>query len=89
MLSGGERQRVAIARAIVKDPEVIIADEPTGNLDSKNSIEVMNIIKSISRDRLVILVTHERELAKFYSDRIIEISDGKIVKDYEMLIIMN
>jgi len=83
MLSGGERQRVAIARAIVKDPEVIIADEPTGNLDSKNSIEVMNIIKSISRDRLVILVTHERELAKFYSDRIIEISDGKIVKDYE------
>ena len=83
MLSGGERQRVAIARAIVKDPEVIIADEPTGNLDSKNSIEVMNIIKSISRDRLVILVTHGRELAKFYSDRIIEISDGKIVKDYE------
>lgn len=83
MLSGGERQRVAIARAIVKDPEVIIADEPTGNLDSKNSIEVMNIIKSISRDKLVILVTHERELAKFYSDRIIEISDGKIVKDYE------
>ena len=83
MLSGGERQRVAIARAIVKDPEVIIADEPTGNLDSKNTIEVMNIIKSISRDRLVILVTHESELAKFYSDRIIEISDGKIVKDYE------
>lgn len=83
MLSGGERQRVAIARAIVKDPEVIIADEPTGNLDSKNTIEVMNIIKSISRDRLVILVTHERKLAKFYSDRIIEISDGKIVKDYE------
>ena len=82
MLSGGERQRVAIARAIVKDPEVIIADEPTGNLDSKNTIEVMNIIKSLSRDRLVILVTHESELAKFYSDRIIEINDGKIVKDY-------
>ena len=82
MLSGGERQRVAIARAIVKDPEVIIADEPTGNLDSKNTIEVMNIIKSLSRDRLVILVTHERELAKFYSDRIIEIFDGKIVNDY-------
>ncbi len=82
MLSGGERQRVAIARAIVKDPEVIIADEPTGNLDSKNTIEVMNIIKSLSRDRLVILVTHEKELAKFYSDRIIEINDGNIVKDY-------
>ena len=82
MLSGGERQRVAIARAIVKDPEVIIADEPTGNLDSKNTIEVMNIIKSLSRDRLVILVTHEKELAKFYSDRIIEINDGNIVNDY-------
>lgn len=82
MLSGGERQRVAIARAIVKDPEVIIADEPTGNLDSKNTIEVMNIIKSISRDRLVILVTHEKDIAHFYSDRIIELSDGKVINDY-------
>lgn len=83
MLSGGERQRVGIARAIVKDPDIIIADEPTGNLDSKNSLEIMNIIKSISRDRLVILVTHENNLAKFYASRIIEIEDGTIIKDYE------
>lgn len=81
MLSGGERQRVGIARAIVKNPSIIIADEPTGNLDSKNTIEVMNIIKTISKDRLVILVTHERELADFYSDRILEIEDGVIVND--------
>ena len=81
MLSGGERQRVGIARAIVKDPSIIIADEPTGNLDSKNSLEIMNIIKAISKDRLVILVTHERELAEFYASRILEIEDGKIVED--------
>ena len=83
MLSGGERQRVGIARAIVKNPNIIIADEPTGNLDSKNSVEIMNIIKAISKDRLVILVTHETNLANFYASRIIEISDGKVVKDYE------
>ena len=81
MLSGGERQRVGIARAIVKDPDIIIADEPTGNLDSKNTLEIMNIIKSISKKRLVILVTHERELAEFYSSRIIEIRDGEIESD--------
>ena len=83
MLSGGERQRVGIARAIVKDPDIIIADEPTGNLDSKNSLEIMNIIKAISKDRLVILVTHENNLAKFYASRIIEIEDGTIIKDYD------
>ena len=83
MLSGGERQRVGIARALVKNPKIIIADEPTGNLDSKNSIEIMNIIKKISTDRLVILVTHEEELAKFYANRIVELEDGKIVNDYE------
>ena len=83
MLSGGERQRVGIARAIVKSPDIILADEPTGNLDSKNSLEVMNIIKAISKEKLVILVTHERELAEFYASRIVEIQDGKIVKDYE------
>lgn len=81
MLSGGERQRVGIARAIVKDPSIIIADEPTGNLDSKNTIEVMNIIKAISKDRLVILVTHESELAMFYASRILKIEDGKIISD--------
>lgn len=80
-LSGGQQQRVAIARALVKSPNVIIADEPTGNLDSKNTVEVMNIIKKISQDRLVILVTHEREIAKFYADRIIEISDGVLKRD--------
>ena len=83
MLSGGERQRVAVARAIVKDPDIILADEPTGNLDSKNSLEIMKIIKSISKERLVLLVTHEESLARFYADRIIELSDGKAVKDFE------
>jgi len=81
MLSGGERQRVGIARALVKNPSIIIADEPTGNLDSKNTLEVMNIIKAISKNKLVILVTHERELAEFYSSRIIEIKDGEVVND--------
>ena len=82
-LSGGERQRVGIARALVKSPKIIIADEPTGNLDSKNTIEIMNIIKAISKEKLVILVTHERDLAEFYGDRIVEIVDGKIVSDRE------
>lgn len=82
-LSGGQRQRVGIARALVKNPEVIIADEPTGNLDSKNTIEIMNIIKAISQVKLVILVTHEKDLAHFYASRIIEIEDGKITNDYE------
>lgn len=82
MLSGGERQRVGIARAIVKDPDIILADEPTGNLDSKNTIEIMNIIKSISKEKLVILVTHEVNLAYFYADQIIELSDGKVIKNY-------
>ena len=83
MLSGGERQRVAIARAIVKDPNIILADEPTGNLDSKNSLEIMRIIKAISKEKLVLLVTHEQELAKFYADRIVEIEDGTVKKDYK------
>lgn len=82
MLSGCERQRVGIARALVKNPNIILADEPTGNLDSKNSLEIMKIIKSISKDRLVILVTHEVNLAKFYADRIIELKDGTVVRDY-------
>lgn len=81
MLSGGERQRVGIARAIVKNPAIVIADEPTGNLDSRNTLEVMNIIKAVSEDKLVILVTHEEELADFYASRIIRIKDGQIVSD--------
>lgn len=83
MLSGGEKQRVAIARAIVKNPSIVIADEPTGNLDSKNSLEIMNIIKAISKEKLVILVTHEVDLANFYATRIVEVKDGKIIKDYK------
>ena len=83
MLSGGEKQRVAIARAIVKNPKILLCDEPTGNLDSKNSLEIMKIIKSISKDRLVILVTHEQNLAKFYADRIITIKDGIVQDDYK------
>jgi len=81
-LSGGQRQRVAIARAIVKNPRIIIADEPTGNLDSANTLEIMNIIKTISKERLVILVTHERNIAEFYSDHVAEMKDGRIVKAY-------
>ena len=80
MLSGGEKQRVAIARAIVKNPNIVIADEPTGNLDSKNSSEIMDIIKAISKEKLVVLVTHETELAKLYASRIIEIQDRKNYK---------
>ncbi|MBN3490394.1 ABC transporter ATP-binding protein/permease [Acholeplasma equirhinis] len=80
-LSGGQQQRVAIARALVKNPKVIIADEPTGNLDSKNTLEIMNIIKQISLTKLVVLVTHEKEIADFYGDRIIEIKDGQVVNE--------
>lgn len=82
MLSGGERQRVGIARAIAKDPDIILADEPTGNLDSKNSLEIMKIIRAISKEKLVILVTHEQNLAKFYASRIIKLEDGKVIEDY-------
>ena len=81
-LSGGQQQRVAIARALAKNPKVIIADEPTGNLDSKNTIDIMNIIKKISKTKLVVLVTHEEELADFYADRVIKLKDGQIIEDY-------
>ena len=82
-LSGGQQQRVAIARALAKNPKVIIADEPTGNLDSKNTLDIMNIIKKISQTKLVVLVTHEEELADFYADRVIKLRDGQVVEDYE------
>ena len=80
-LSGGQMQRVAIARSIINENDIILADEPTGALDSKTSIEIMEILKEISRNKLVIMVTHNMELANIYSDRIIEINDGKIIKD--------
>ena len=82
-LSGGQQQRVAIARALVKHCKVIIADEPTGNLDSANAIEVMNILKSISKRTLVLLVTHNESLADFYSDYIYRVADGKVIDGKE------
>ncbi len=80
-LSGGQMQRVAIARALVNDPEIILADEPTGALDTKTSVQIMEILKKISKDRLIIMVTHNPELAEKYSSRIIRILDGKITDD--------
>ncbi|MDE7167535.1 MAG: FtsX-like permease family protein, partial [Clostridia bacterium] len=80
-LSGGEKQRVAIARAIVKDSKIILADEPTGNLDSTTGESIWNILKDLSAEKLVVVVTHDRESAEKYGDRIIEISDGKIISD--------
>jgi len=82
-LSGGQAQRVAIARALVNDPKIVLADEPTGAIDSKTSIQIMELIKKISKDRLVIMVTHNEELANTYSDRIIRLLDGQVVEDSE------
>lgn len=80
-MSGGQMQRVAIARAIVNDPDIILADEPTGALDTETSIQVMDILKEIASDRLVIMVTHNPELAAKYSTRIVKMLDGKILDD--------
>lgn len=80
-LSGGQMQRVAIARAIVNNPEVILADEPTGALDSETSIQIMELLKEISKDHLIIMVTHNKELAEKYSTRIINVLDGEVVGD--------
>lgn len=80
-LSGGQKQRVGIARAIIFNPEIILADEPTGNLDYQNSIELMQILKIISKEKLVILVSHEKQLAKSFCERIIELSDGNVISD--------
>ena len=80
-LSGGQMQRVAIARALVNDPDIILADEPTGALDSETTIQIMNIIKDISKNKLIIMVTHNPEIAKRYSSRIIKVKDGKIIGD--------
>ena len=78
-LSGGQQQRIAIARAIVKNPHIILADEPTGNLDEANTVMIMDLLKAISKDHLVLLVTHEANLVDFYCDTVISLRDGKVV----------
>lgn len=80
-MSGGQMQRVAIARALVNDPDIILADEPTGALDSATSVQIMEILKDISKDKLIIMVTHNPELAKEYSTRIVKFLDGKLIDD--------
>lgn len=80
-LSGGQRQRVAIARAVIKEPKILLCDEPTGNLDKKTSKQIYPLLKDLSKDRLVIVVTHNLNEAEKYGDRIIELSDGKLIKD--------
>ncbi|MDE6852517.1 MAG: ABC transporter ATP-binding protein/permease [Lachnospiraceae bacterium] len=85
-LSGGQQQRVSIARALVKSPQIILADEPTGNLDEENTLRTMSILKNISKECLVILVSHERRIVEFFADRIIEIRDGCIIQDRDNII---
>lgn len=80
-LSGGQMQRVAIARALATNPDIILADEPTGALDSKTSKQIMELIKEISKDKLVIMVTHNRQIAEEYSTRVVELKDGKLLSD--------
>ena len=82
-LSGGQMQRVAIARAIANDPDILLCDEPTGALDTETSVQIMKLIKKLSKDRLVIMVTHNPELAKEYATRIVNFQDGKILNDSE------
>ena len=86
-LSGGQMQRVAIARALVNNPDIILADEPTGALDTKTSVQVMEILKKISKDKLIIMVTHNPDLAKEYSSRIIKILDGNITEDSNPILV--
>lgn len=80
-LSGGQMQRVAIARALVNDPDILLADEPTGALDSETSVQVMDLLKEVAKDRLVVMVTHNPELAESYASRIVQVKDGKIIND--------
>jgi len=80
-MSGGQMQRVAIARALVNDPDILLADEPTGALDSETSVQVMDLLKEVSRDRLVVMVTHNPELAEDYANRIVRVKDGRIIGD--------
>ena len=84
-LSGGQKQRVAIARALVKNPEIIMADEPTGALDSATGRQVLDTLKKLSAEKLVIIVSHDREYAEAYADRIIELADGKVIRDVEVI----
>lgn len=86
-LSGGQMQRVAIARALINDPEIILADEPTGALDSETSVQIMELLKEVAKEKLVIMVTHNPELAKTYSTRIITLSDGLVIDDTNPLAI--
>ncbi len=83
-LSGGQKQRVAIARALVKNPEIIMADEPSGALDSKTGKQIFETLKKLSKEKLVIVVSHDREFAEQYADRIIELADGKVISDVEL-----
>ncbi len=86
-LSGGQMQRVAIARALVNDPDVLLADEPTGALDSETSVQVMELLKAVAKDRLVVMVTHNPELAEQYATRIVKLRDGKIISDSDPYIV--
>ena len=88
-LSGGQMQRVAIARALVNNPSIVLADEPTGALDSETSVQVMELLKEVAKDRLVIMVTHNPKLANEYSTRIVELNDGQIVSDTNPFILEN
>ena len=80
-MSGGQMQRVAIARALVNDPEILLADEPTGALDSETSVQIMEILKDISHEKLIIMVTHNPELAERYASRTVRLLDGQIIAD--------
>ena len=83
-LSGGQKQRVAIARALIKDPTIILADEPTGNLDSQTSLQIFDVLKHLSKDKLVIVVSHDREYAEQFGDRIISLKDGRVIEDTQI-----
>ena len=86
-LSGGQMQRVAIARALVNNPDIVLADEPTGALDSQTSVQVMELLKEVANDRLVVMVTHNPELAEQYATRIVNLKDGKIQSDTNTYVI--